>query len=93
MEFSGAASAPETVNLMNRLDGDYGWVATNIAGAWQWTGGHSLIGVIDSGLATEHPDLMSFDEQGEFVGGNFLPVYSLDIGRWPDALDYNVDEL
>jgi subtilisin family serine protease len=74
------------------------WLAdVAIAAAWQYAGGWSLIGVLDSGLQTDHPDLIAFDASGNLTGGNFLPYYSLDVGTksvsGPLPVDSNVDEL
>lgn len=56
-------------------DGQYGRDALNIDAAWATTGGgHALVQVIDSGLATQHPQLRQFDAGGNYVGGNFVPV-------------------
>lgn len=48
--------------------------------AWHRAGGWSLIGIADSGLAPQHPGLAPFDASGLYLGGNFLPVFSADIG-------------
>jgi len=77
------------------IDGQYGRPALNIDAAWQITGGgYALVADIDSGLSTTHASLQQFDGT-QYVGGNFMPVYSLDIGGTgvpgiPD--DANVDE-
>lgn len=64
-----------------------------------------LVGVADTGLATDHPDLRSFSGpgslSGQYIGGNFLPALAYDFGvrvdpAIPDPvsmlLDRNVDE-
>ncbi len=62
-------------------EGQYGRAALNIDAAWALTGGgHALVQVIDSGLATQHPQLRQFDTNGHYVGGNFVPVASPDVG-------------
>ena len=62
-------------------DGQYGRDALNIDAAWAVTGGgYALVQVIDSGLSTQHPQLRQFDASGNYVGGNFVPVASIDIG-------------
>ncbi len=70
----------------------YGWDALNIAAAWQLAGGYALIGDADSGLAVDHPALRQFSDTGQYLGGNFIPASSFDIGNWPDDYDANVDE-
>lgn len=70
-------------------DGQYGRAALNLDEAWALTGGgHALVQVIDSGLATQHPQLRQFDASGNYVGGNFVPIASLDVGgsRIPNPL-------
>lgn len=62
-------------------DGQYGRDALNTEAAWVITGGgYALVQVIDSGLASQHPQLRQFDAGGDYAGGNFVPVASLDIG-------------
>lgn len=67
--------------------------------AWSTAGGWALVGTVDSGLATTHPALRSF-HQGKYVGGNYLPALSYDIGRTgigqcqtvADCIEGNPDE-
>lgn len=71
--------------------------------AWSWSGGWALVGVADFGLEVIHPSLRAFSASGQYLGGNFLPVYSADLGLTdfcpPPAsgicivADLNVDEL
>jgi len=70
----------------------YGRADLNIDAAWALSGGYVLVGDIDSGLATTHPSLRQFSTTGEYLGGNFIPEASVDIGKWPDLPDTNVDE-
>jgi serine protease len=58
--------------------------ANNLAGGW------ALVGLLDTGLQTEHPDLRSFSGPGSvsgtsnsglFLPGNFLPAFSLDVSE------------
>lgn len=103
LSFSGASLTHFTVETsLGMADAgtqQYGWQALNIPAAWRWAGGHGLIGLVDSGLATQHPELRAFTPGGSFTRGNFLPVYSLDVGRWVGPpgqggqdVDTNVDE-
>lgn len=73
---------------------NYGWGDLNLAKAWNYAGGHALVGLVDTGLSTNHPELRSFTPAGAFTRGNFLPAYSLDIGEWPipNSIVANVDE-
>lgn len=64
----------------------------NLATAWGMAGGHGLVGIVDTGLTTNHSELRSFTPAGGFTRGNFLPAYSLDVGRWPSGVDSDVDE-
>ncbi len=58
------------------------WVTDlGFSGAWTRAGGYGLVATLDNGLNTSHPDLAAFDSSGLYTGGNFLPVYSGDVGR------------
>lgn len=58
------------------------WITDlGFAGAWVRAGGYGLVATLDNGLNTSHPDLAAFDGSGLYTGGNFLPVYSGDVGR------------
>jgi serine protease len=64
--------------------------------AWNLAGGWSLVGVLDQGIQTSHPDLVAFDGTNNLTGGNVLGDYALDIGHAgiPGAVpEPNVDEL
>jgi subtilisin family serine protease len=75
----------------------YGRDALNIDAAWALTGGgYALVADIDSGLYVNSPWLRQF-AGSQYVGGNFIPVASLDVsgrGLKPQPLpdDPNVDE-
>ncbi len=61
----------------------------DITMAWQLSEGMGYIGIIDSGVATEHPAFKAFDENGQYLGGNLLDsYYQLDFGSG----DFNIDE-
>ncbi len=59
------------------------------------------IGIIDTGIQVNHPDLRAFNNTGTYVGGNLLEgLYSIDFGDTDfdmngniAFLDVNVDEL
>jgi serine protease len=64
--------------------------------AWKLAGGWGLVGVLDGGIQTSHPDFSAFDAANNLIGGNLLGDYTLDVGRagFPNAFpEYNVDEL
>ncbi|HVT31796.1 MAG TPA: S8 family serine peptidase, partial [Rhodanobacteraceae bacterium] len=61
------------------LTDQYGRDELNIDAAWQLAGGDALIAQVDTGLYVSHPSLMQFSGS-TFVGGNFIPAASLDIG-------------
>ncbi len=64
--------------------------------AWMFAGGWGLVATMDNGLHTAHPDLISFNGGGSYMGGNYLPAYSADVGRSTAAvlnIEPNVDEL
>ncbi len=76
------------------------WIDTlQLQDAWTRAGGWGLVGVIDSGLAVEHPDLRALSPTNALTGGNYLFVYAVDVGRTglpgytaQQALDFNPDE-
>lgn len=70
----------------------YARTQLNIDSAWAWAGGHALVGLADNGLYTNHDSLRQFSSTGQYVGGNFIPASSYDIGSVPDADSPNVDE-
>lgn len=84
---AGGAVAQKS-NLMDLL---------KIHAAWDYAGGWSLVYAVDNGIDITHPNLIPFNNQGNFVGGNFLPVYSFDAGNYiwniTPTLERNVDEL
>ena len=97
LRFSSAELIDFGVGTSQGTDGLYGRAALNIDAAWAITGGgHALVQIIDSGLATQHAQLRQFDVNGNYVGGNFVPVASLDIGgsllKNPVPIDACVDE-
>jgi len=69
--------------------------------AWAWAGGWGLVGIADSGLETNHPELKSFAGPGSvggtrINGGNFLPALSEDVPQIIGGavqINPNVDEL
>lgn len=77
------------------------WIdAMSFPAAWALAGGWGLVGMLDSGIAIDHPDLKAFGAGNVLTGGNFLQAYAIDNGRYvgqpfPLAngiIDYNVDE-
>jgi hypothetical protein len=81
--------------------GTQSWVnAMQFPGAWALAGGWGLVGLLDNGLAISHPDLISVNASNALTGGNFLPAYALDNGRYigqsfpleTGIVDFNVDE-
>ncbi|HET8899656.1 MAG TPA: S8 family serine peptidase [Rhodanobacteraceae bacterium] len=73
-------------------DNQYGREALNVDAAWRIAGGYALVGDIDSGVAVDHPALRQFSNSGQYIGGNFIPVAAIDVGSWPNSIDYNLDE-
>lgn len=78
----------------------YGRDDLNVDAAWQLAGGYALIGDINSGLYTAHAALTQFSPSGQYLGGNFVPASSLNIGSAGTSssfpanwVDTNVDEL
>lgn len=92
-QFSSVELTRFSVNGTDAVeDTQYGRDVMNVDAAWQVAGGYALIGDLDSGVAVDHPALRQFSGTGQYVGGNFIPAASFDIGNWPDPPDYNVDE-
>ena len=76
----------------------YGRDDLNVDAAWQVAGGYALVGDVDSGIYPAHPALMQFASNGQYLGGNFVPASSVNLGfagiypylnTWTDL---NVDE-
>jgi serine protease len=87
-------AAPEVAQLgpvAKSTANQYHLNALNIPGLWQRAGGWALVGVIDSGLEVNHPNLRSFTGAGSLSGtytsGNFLPIYSRDFRYDVDNVD------
>ena len=82
MDFQTAArTGPEVDVAPHALDStQYGWDDSDLAAAWQITGGgYALVAQIDMGLDVNHPSLRPF-LGSSYVGGNFLPAASKDVG-------------
>jgi serine protease len=65
----------------------WGSYSLHLQEAWDYNKGHSYVGVIDYGLAVQHPDLRTFhkDASGQWVfdHGNYRPQFAFDYG-YPD---------
>lgn len=87
-----APSAPEAPST----DPQYGRAALNVDAAWQMAGGYALIADIDSGSYEQHVALKQFNAAGQYIGGAFVPVHSMDISLAglidPTPVSYDVDE-
>lgn len=71
--------------------GQYGWDISNLDAAWQTTGGgYALIAQIDAGLHAGHPSLRQF-EGTSYVGGNYIPAASKDVGLTGQPLQPNFE--
>lgn len=77
----------------------YGRDDLNVDAAWQIAGGYALVGVVDSGLYTAHPAVIPFAPIGTYLGGNFVPAASYNLGfagkegQPIDWSDTDVDEM
>jgi len=58
----------------------YGRDELNIDAAWQIAGGYGLVAAIDSGLDIDNSALRQFLANGQYLGGNFIPIVSKDLG-------------
>lgn len=71
--------------------------AINIENAWLRAGGWGFVGLADSGLMMEHPDLRAFTTDANSIvshvpGGNFLSAASFDVSNLPQSAGPNIDE-
>lgn len=82
----------EESSLAGSTPDQYARQQLNIDKAWTMAGGYALVGLADNGLYTAHPSLRQFSATGQYLGGNFIPVASYDIGSRPVSDDPNVDE-
>lgn len=73
------------------LGNDYEWSTLNLEAAWFRATGYALVGITDTGLYINHSALRQFSASGQYIGGNFIPAASLDVGG-TSTTDYNVDE-
>ncbi len=89
-----------TLGLVATTQVSTDWSAPlNVSAAWKIAGGWSLVGTVDSGIATAHPGLAAL-VNGQYQGGNFLAALSYDVGRTGsqgcqaagNCIEPNVDE-
>ncbi|MCB1584338.1 MAG: S8 family serine peptidase [Xanthomonadales bacterium] len=70
-------------------------VDLNIVSAWELSEGMGYIGAIDTGYQTSHQDLRSFDNFGNYLGGNMLDGSGISGMSYQEDVavgDFNVDE-
>lgn len=82
IDFSTAASTDvhDETETSQPTASQYGWDDMNLAAGWEVTGGgYALIGQVDMGLDASHAALRQF-LGSSYVGGNFVPVASKDVG-------------
>jgi hypothetical protein len=65
----------------------WGSYSLHLHEAWDYTKGHGYVGIVDTGVDADHPDLRAFDASGNFTGGNFRPHLSRDYGYDDDNVD------
>lgn len=66
---------------------------SDIQDAWELSEGMGYVGIADTGLQINHPNLRAFDELGSYEGGNLLDsYYQIDFAK-SSGIDLNVDEL
>jgi serine protease len=68
---------------------------TDPPGAWDYTAGHSYVGIVDTGVATNHEDLRPYTiENGQLVHiGNFREQFSYDYYYKEDNVDEGQPQL
>lgn len=86
--FEGTHTSTKGENATAVAPTQYGRIQMKIDEAWDRTGGHAVIGIIDNGLEVAHPSLRQF-ASGFYQGGNFM--WGVDIGGSPADI-YDVDE-
>ena len=90
--FSINASAYMATVPMGTPLAQYGRQQINSDLGWARAGGHSLVGIVDTGIYTNHLSLRQFSLSGTYVGGNFVPAASWDVGISGVNNDPDVDE-
>lgn len=68
-------------------DHQWGSYALHLPEAWDWAKGHAYVGVVDTGIDSDHADLQPFDSAGSYVGGSFRPHLSWDYGANNSTVD------
>ncbi len=77
---------PPPPGIPNPTPDQYQWGSSSLhlPEAWDYNKGHSYIGVVDHGLAVQHPDLRTFHKnasgQWVFDHGNYRPQFAFDYG-------------
>ena len=98
LRLSGGTGSLPSDPLIDPTSGDpslhqWGSHLLNLPAAWQHATGHAWVGLIDTGLEVDHPDLRTYSGEPDvdlaYEGGNLREHLSEDI-RFDDC---NVDEL
>ncbi len=96
--FSSASNPNDPFLIFDPNPVDYQWghYLLNVPAAWELTGGHGYVGLADSGVQVDHPDLRAFhtetinnNEVLVYDGGNLRTHLAWDFGD----NDADVDEL
>lgn len=79
LKFASTTSAPKSAKTSiggsHRAD-------LGIDQLWERSGGWGLVGVVDNGIASDHPDLRSFSAGVWQPHGNYLPYFSTNVGEF-----------
>jgi subtilisin family serine protease len=87
--FSVAPNDPLFPFAPNPTQYQWGLHTLNFAAAWDRIKGHAYVGLVDTGLQVDHPDLRAFNPSGGYDGGNFRPHLSWDVQNNDADVDEN----
>lgn len=87
--FSVAPNDPFFPLASNPTQYQWGLHTLNFAAAWDRIKGHAYVGLVDTGVQLDHPDLRAFNPSGGYDGGNVRPHLSWDVQNSDADVDEN----